>query len=359
MSDFTATVILVLCFYPLLPIIAGVMANEAKAKKNIVIGCTLPFTAQHDPRVQELCRRYKKQVWLWFFVLTAAILPAFFIARTSLHLAWMMLWAVAALVPFFVLFARYNGRLKALKRQEGWATPYTGAVVADLGAKPEELGRPYSRWLFIPPLIISLVPCVLAMLSGSEGERWGGLILAGTFALCCLMSIFFYPLAFRQRPDVVASDSRVNAALTRVRRYNWGKVWMALAWLSALLAVALWIFRESALGFMVSTLLYTLLILYICLRAEFAARRAQERLTRESGPDYVDEDEFWIWGLIYYNPNDRRAMINDRTGMGMSMNLARPAGKITMGLCALLLIVCLPGFSLWFIAVDFTPRLTR
>ena len=87
---------------------------------------------------------------------------------------------------------------------------------------------------------------------------------------------------------------------------------------------------------MVSTLLYTLLILYICLRAEFAARRAQERLTRESGPDYVDEDEFWIWGLIYYNPNDRRAMINDRTGMGMSMNLARPAGKVVRGLCALL-----------------------
>ena len=359
MSDFTATVILVLCFYPLLPIIAGVMANEAKAKKNIVIGCTLPFTAQHDPRVQELCRRYKKQVWLWFFVLTAAILPAFFIERTSLSLAWMMLWVVAALVPFFVLFARCNGRLRALKKQEGWSTPYTGAVVADLGAKPEELGRPYSRWLFIPPLVISLIPCVLAMLSGSEGERWGGLILAGTFALCCLMSIFFYPLVFRQRPDVVDSDSRVNAALTRVRRYNWGKVWMALAWLSALLAVALWIFRESALGFMVSTLLYTLLILYICLRAEFAARRAQERLTRESGPDYVDEDEFWLWGMVYYNPNDRRAMINDRTGMGMSMNLARPAGKITMGLCALLLIVCLPGFSLWFIAVDFTPREAR
>lgn len=359
MSDFTATVILVLCFYPLLPIIAGVMANEAKAKKNIVIGCTLPFTAQHDPRVQELCRRYKKQVWLWFFVLTAAVLPAFFIERTSLNLAWMMLWAVAALVPFFVLFARCNGRLRALKKQAGWSTPYTGAVVADLGAKPEELGRPYSRWLFIPPLVISLVPCVLAMLSGSEGERWGGLILAGTFALCCLMSIFFYPLVFRQRPDVVDSDSRVNAALTRVRRYNWGKVWMAMAWLSALLAVSLWIFRESALGFMVSTLLYTLLILYICLRAEFAARRAQERLTRESGPDYVDEDEFWLWGMVYYNPNDRRAMINDRTGMGMSMNLARPAGKVVMGLCALLLIVCLPGFSLWFIAVDFTPREAR
>ena len=164
---------------------------------------------------------------------------------------------------------------------------------------------------------------------------------------------------FRQRPDVVDSDSRVNAALTRVRRYNWGKVWIALAWLSALLAVSLWIFRESALGFMVSTLLYTLLILYICLRAEFAARRAQERLTRESGPDYVDEDEFWLWGMVYYNPNDRRAMINDRTGMGMSMNLARPAGKITMGLVALILVIGVPLAAVWLVAIDFTPRGAR
>ena len=50
MSDFTGIAILVLCFYPVLPIVAALMANEAKAKKNIVIGCTLPFTAQHDPR---------------------------------------------------------------------------------------------------------------------------------------------------------------------------------------------------------------------------------------------------------------------------------------------------------------------
>lgn len=360
MSDFTAMVITTLCFYPVLPIVAALMANEAKAKKNIVIGCTLPFTAQHDPRVEELCRAYRKWVWRWFFILTAAVLPAFFIGRMSLSLAWMMLWVIAALVPYCVLFARYNGRLRTLKKQEGWATPYTGAVVADLGAKPEELGRPYSRWLFIPPLIISLVPCALAMFSENEGERWGGMILAGTFALCCLMSIIFYPLVFRQRPDVVDSDSRVNAALTRVRRYNWGKTWIAMSWLSALLALGFWLLRESAFWLMLLTLAYTAGMLYFALRAEFAVRRAQERLPRESGArDYVDEDQYWLWGLFYCNPNDRRAMINDRTGMGMGMNLARPAGKITMGLCALLLIVCLPGFSLWFIAMDYTPREAR
>lgn len=361
MSDLGATIFLLVCCYPVLPIMAAVMANEAKFKKNIAIGCTLPLTAQQDPRVQEICREYKKRVWRWFFIMTAALIPALLLPRFSLALAYMFILMLAAMAPSFVLFARYNGRLRALKKENGWLSPYGGTVVAaDLGAKPEELGRPYSRWLFIPPLVISLVPCALALCSENEGERMGGLILGASFALCCLMSLFFYPLIFRQRPDVVDSDSRVNAALTRVRRYNWGKTWIAMSWLSAFLALGFWFLRESVFWLMLLTLAYTAGMLYFALRAEFAVRRAQERLPRESGArDYVDEDRFWLWGLVYYNPNDRRAMINDRTGMGMSMNLARPAGKITMGLCALLLIVCLPGFSLWFIAVDFTPREAR
>lgn len=360
MSDLGATIFLVLCFYPVLPIMAAVMANEAKAKKNIVIGCTLPFTAQHDPRVQGLCRRYKKQVWLWFFILTAALIPVFFIKRTSLGMVWMFAWALVALMMFFVVFARFNGRLRALKAQEGWVTPYSGAVVVDIGAKPEELGKPLSRWLFIPPLIVSLIPCVLALTSENEGERWSGLVLAGTFALCCALSVVFYPLIFRQRADVVDSDSGVNAALTRVRRYNWGKVWIAMAWLSALLAVTLWFFIDNGLVFMIATLVYTFALLYVCLRAEFVVRRAQERLTAHSGTrDYVDEDQYWVWGLFYYNPNDRRTMINDRTGMGTSLNMARPAGKIIMGICAALLFLLLPAMAGWFVAMDFTPREAR
>lgn len=83
-----------------------------------------------------------------------------------------------------------------------------------------------------------------------------------------------------------------------------------MAWLSALLAVTLWFFLDNGLVFMIATLVYTFALLYVCLRAEFAVRRAQERLPRESGArDYVDEDQYWVWGLFYYNPNDRRTMI--------------------------------------------------
>ena len=75
MSDLVAIILLVLCFYPVLPIMAAVMANEAKPKKNIVIGCTLPLTAQHDPRVQGICRDYKRRIWLWSVSYTHLTLP--------------------------------------------------------------------------------------------------------------------------------------------------------------------------------------------------------------------------------------------------------------------------------------------
>lgn len=361
MSDLGATIFLLVCCYPILPIMAAVMSNEAKVKKNIAIGCTLPLTAQHDPRVQEICREYKKRVWRWFFIMTAGLVPVLLLPRFSLAFAYIFIWMLAAMAPSFVLFARYNGRLRALKAENGWLSPYGGTIVAaDLGAKPEELGRPLSKWLFIPPFLVSLLPCVPALLSENEGERWGGLILGLTFALCCLMSLFFYPLIFRQRPDVVDSDSRVNAALTRVRRYNWGKTWIAMSRLSALLALGFWLLRESAFWLMLLTLAYTAGMLYFALRAEFAVRRAQERLPRESGArDYVDEDRFWLWGLFYCNPDDRRTLVSDRTGMGMGMNLAKPAGKITMGLVALILVIGVPLAALWLIAMDYTPREAR
>ena len=69
---------------------------------------------------------------------------------------------------------------------------------------------------------------------------------------------------------------------------------------------------------------------------------------------YVDEDEQWIWGLFYCNPNDRRLVVNDRVGGNTSVNLARPAGKILMGVVAALLI-CLPLLGVWLVEEERAP----
>ena len=84
-------------------------------------------------------------------------------------------------------------------------------------------------------------------------------------------------------------------------------------------------------------------------------RRLQEELTQESGRGfYVDEDDYWIWGMFYYNPYDKKLLINDRTGMNVSFNLARRAGKIIMFLLVLLL-VSMPFMGVWLIYEERQP----
>ncbi|MBR4409755.1 MAG: hypothetical protein IKT31_00395 [Firmicutes bacterium] len=58
----------------------------------------------------------------------------------------------------------------------------------------------------------------------------------------------------------------------------------------------------------------------------------------------MDEDDHWIGGLLYYNTNDSRLVINNRVGMNSSINAAHPVGKIlTVALIVLLLAMPFAG----------------
>ena len=41
-----------------------------------------------------------------------------------------------------------------------------------------------------------------------------------------------------------------------------------------------------------------------------------------------NDDEKWIYGFIYYNKEDPKLMVEKRLGMGWSINMARPMGKL-------------------------------
>ena len=335
MGETAFSVFWIIIMLPCLALVAVLLTNEAKPKKNIVLGVTLPLAAQGDGRVLAIARRFKRSVWT-----SCGVFAALFLAMAFMDMGRFIMWSVALLiialfVPYF-FYVRANRSLAALKRAEGWSVPYTGAVVVDLKAAAEEPRR-VKQLAFAPPVLIALIPCVLALLSDSPDMALAGVIVSGGIALVCLLCLFLYPLIFRQRGDVAGPDSGKNAALTRVRRYNWGKMLLATSYLTALFALAFWLLMDSALWTMVLTAAYIFVLIGFCLAAEFSVRRAQERLTADE-PGYVDEDDLWIWGMFYNNPNDRHFFVNDRTGSGMGVNVGRPAGKIFMAVTAAVLV---------------------
>ena len=216
-------------------------------------------------------------------------------------------------------------------------------MVTDLTAAAAEL-RWLSPWWFLPPLLIGLVPLLF------DRELWW---LWASLTAMIPISYACYRYLYRSRAEVVDEDSGRTLALTRIRRYNWGKCWLILAWATGLFGIGLWAALDHPWLSIAVISAYGLIVCAAVIRIEFRVRKLQEKLGNSQG-QYVDEDDQWIWGFLYYAPNDRRMLVNDRVGMNVTFNLARRPAQVIMALILAIVLAC-PLFGVWLIRMERAP----
>lgn len=318
------------------------LVNECKPKKNIVVGVTVPYSGQNDPRLLELLVKFKKEMRLACLFLTVIAIPGLFLPGFGLSMTVWMIWVVLVCILPMVPYVRCNTALKALKEQRGWAGQSRPA--GELKAAAE------LKWLspvwFVVPVALSLVPLAL------DRELW---LLWAVMAVLVVFFYICYRCCFRSRSEMVDGCTERTLALTRIRRYNWGKAWLLLAWATGIFTLLMWLTMDYLWWQMGVILVYAVVVMVAVLGIELRVRRLQEKLSVDSGQDfYVDEDDKWLWGIFYYDPGDSRLMVNARVGMNSSVNLARPAGKVLMGAVALLL-AAMPLVGLWLMGMEKAP----
>lgn len=119
--------------------------------------------------------------------------------------------------------------------------------------------------------------------------------------------------------------------------------------------LAMWLSLSHPVWGLVVMLALTVLFLVLAVGLEFHLRHQQERLTAQSGQTYyVDEDEKWIWGMFYYDPNDTHLVVNNRIGMNTTVNLAKKSGRVIMGATAVLMLL-MPLWGVWLMAEERAP----
>ena len=329
--------------------------NDAKFKKNIAVGVTIPPESQQDPELLAVIGQFRKveKRLLWVLLLSGVVcslLPLSLGVLLTIYLIWLDVIIVAPMVPY----VRCNQTLKAMKQRRGWRRPdqTAAATVADLSTVDLWKEKPRTVLFFLLPFVLSLLPTAAVFLEGDAVMGW---VMAAVGPLWVALSWVFYRYAIRRKAEVVDDNDTLTETLTRLRRQAWRRVWLWMAWLMGLLPWCMVFYTTQPVVCILGTAALTIVFTAAAVWQEFRLRAIQSRLTAGSGQTfYVDEDDKWIWGMFYYNPNDTNLMVNARVGINTTVNMARKPGKLIMGVSALMLLL-MPLFGVWMLVEERMP----
>ena len=176
-------------------------------KNTYCFGATLKRELREDPAVQQIIRDYKRN--LKRYTIIVGVIPVIFllIESFSINMSLWMIWLlVMCFVPMFWM-AKANIQIKELKRERGWQEE---ARVSYTDLKTATVPRRVKITTFLPPLILSIIPVILAfVLFQQEGHVLFGWMVA-IFGIC---TIVFYLCALwtdKQRVEVICEDSDTN-----------------------------------------------------------------------------------------------------------------------------------------------------
>jgi uncharacterized membrane protein len=317
------------------PLMYWMLANETKFKKNLVLGVTLPQAARQDEAVQREIRSFLRSLRVVCIALLLLIVPCLLPAADRYMMTLWCLWLLAAIVAPYAPYVICRRRLLELKDRRGWTQTRRTAMVNTAALSPSRWLPP---WLFLPSVLLCLVPILY--------DR-AMTVMYAAMAVLCLLFWFGYRYLYRNKAEMVDGNTELTKVLSQIRKRNWGSMWLITAYAMAALCLgmSLWT-RIPWLGLSL-TVLITIALCVAAVCTEMRTRRLQEKLTRDSGADwYVDEDNRWIGGVLYYNPDDSRTMVNSRIGLNSTVNVAHTPGKLVMGF-TLLILLALPFFGLW------------
>lgn len=283
--------------------------------------------------------------------------------------AWMALTYIV-LVVMTIPLVRGNSEMKSLKSELGISSGKnitytdlkgTGTVHA-LKLRNVIIPDMIAAVLFTAALLNDLgIVKLHGILSGQDdtpGSTLSG--MAGSLLAAGLMIIPISITMDRIRNEVISADSDVNINYNRARKKIWADASVGFSWINTgFIAVSLilaFIF-DSQFIFVCALALYMILImagLFILIRKSIELDR---RYRKETSID-IDDDDNWILGSIYYNPDDSRLNVAKRVGFGGTVNAAHPVGKAVYIMTALIIIAsfAIIGFV---IVLSRTPMTVR
>lgn len=347
-------IFLVTC-YPIIFVLYFFLRN-ARNHNGWCFGASLSSEWKKDPEVDAIDFEYRKNLKRSMIVFGVAPIATLFMKHMSISFTYWMVWILAACFLPMYWYARANKQIRVLKDKRGWnaenKVSYTDLKIAALPRRVKLI-------TFLPCMVLSVLAIVLSYILFEEAGYGAFHICVWCFGLCTFL---FYVAAIwtdKLKVSVICEDTDTNMNYARAKKQVWKNFWLICAWVNTAYTVSILVamsFRTNGIAWIiVGSGIYCLVIIGMTiwlLKKMFAINHAYE--DRRTLGESADDDRYWYWGIVYYNPKDSHFMVENRMGTGTSVNMAKTSGK-AMYIFATLCLLIIPVSCVWMIMLDFTP----
>ena len=276
----------------------------------------------------------------------------------------MIVWTVFVYISIFAIAVPYalgNSEMKKYKKCLGIVSD--GVLYADLKntGNIHALNKPM---LFLANFVgIALIVLAVLIDSGlilSLKVFEGAYILTAMVASIIATNLILLPIAFMidtSRNEVVSENSDINANYNRSRKKIFSDYVIILTWFNnifSLITMACVLFINSEAAIILMLGIYMLAVIAGTFIYAIKKIALDKKYTSEESKLLEDDDDHWFLGMFYYNPNDRKLNVDKRVGVGMTINMAHPVGKIITGFGVLTIVGSIVAL-IWIGLMAVTP----
>lgn len=352
-------IIVMVCCYPVVFILYFTMRN-AKDRNGWCFGTSLSKEQKNDAKIQEIISEYQKSLKKSMLLFAILPIPVFFIPHMSIVLTYWMVWTCLISCYPMLLYAKANKKVLEVKAMRGWEQR---AVETYADLKTACVPSQVKASEFLPSFLLSAIPVVLSYMFFGEAGYSAFRICLIVIALCTYLFYFLAKWTDGQKISVISEDSDVNLNFARAKRHVWKQFWVLSAWVNTAFTwflLAAMYFRNVGMTMLLwGTVAYSVILLVFVaslLKKMYKINETYEK--QRTLIDSTEDDRHWLYGLVYYNPNDTHIMVENRMCTGTAMNMATKTGKIMASISALCILI-IPVLCVWLIMLDFTPIQTQ
>jgi len=313
---------------------------------NILLGVSLPNHALEDEAVISIVKQYTRVYMLNVFLCVLLVIPVVFIGDENMATAYFMLWCLVTLFLLVRQTEKCFARIYDLKVENEWWVGPQGVVAIDTSvSRLKDTFMVSARWFFLPLAVLGAL-IVIEMPHGFEMLFWPVLGL-GVLAMHCV--IFF--MIGKVKSKTYSEDTAVNLHLNHMFKRAWSRcmVIMAVLWCMFCVLCLLFTRAENTIAMITTAFVLSFAILVVIVLTHDYIRTQRNRLLQPVTEQINrDEDQYWIGGIFYNNPNDVSIFVEKRIGIGFTMNIGTPVGKLIL-LGVIIFVVAAFALPFWLI----------